>query len=90
MPIAPFLLMSKVSLLSRIILIACLWEIISLIIGIKEILIDGRSGLLLAKIIRDSGGKVVKQRLGYVNFIKTMFEKNVLFGCQVRVTFYFI
>ena len=47
-----------------------------------EIIIDGRLSLLLPKLIKKQGGKVLRHRSGYANIIKTMSEKKLSFGCE--------
>ncbi|MFA6525822.1 MAG: hypothetical protein WCT26_00195 [Candidatus Buchananbacteria bacterium] len=46
------------------------------------IVADARLNLAIEKAIRDSGGKILVHRAGYANFIKTMTEKKLLFGCE--------
>jgi phosphomannomutase len=47
-----------------------------------EIVIDGRLSLLLPKLIKSKGGRVLRHRAGYANIIKTMSENKLLFGCE--------
>jgi len=46
------------------------------------IVADARLGLLIADTIKKNGGKAYIQRSGYANFITTMDDKKLLFGCE--------
>ena len=56
-----------------------------IILGLKPgsvIVADARLNLAIVKAVADQGGKILVQRSGYANFIKTMTEKKLLFGCE--------
>jgi phosphomannomutase len=44
--------------------------------------IDARLNLALNEVIKNNGGKVLRHRSGYANFIHTMSRKGLLFGCE--------
>ncbi len=46
------------------------------------VVIDARLNLALSQTIKSQGGKVLSHRSGYANFIKTMSERNLQFGCE--------
>lgn len=46
------------------------------------IVADARLNLAIEKTIKSNGGKILVHRAGYANFIKTMTEKKLLFGCE--------
>jgi len=50
--------------------------------GALQVVIDARLGLALSEVIKFGGGKVLRHRSGYANFIKTMKQKNLMFGCE--------
>lgn len=49
--------------------------------GLK-LVIDARLNLALSATIKSHGGKVLRHRSGYANFINTMSRKGLLFGCE--------
>jgi len=57
-------------------------EIILKRYGALQIVIDARLGLALGNVIKNYSGKVLRHRSGYANFIKTMKQKDLMFGCE--------
>lgn len=63
--------------------INCLLSQIMLQIKPKmTVAVDARLSLAIVKAIKDAKGKVLTHRSGYANFIKTLSEKKLLFGCE--------
>ena len=63
--------------------INCLLSQIMLKIKPKmTIAVDARLSLAIAEAIEEAKGKALPHRAGYANFIKTMSEKKMLFGCE--------
>ncbi|MFA5047428.1 MAG: hypothetical protein WC516_00115 [Patescibacteria group bacterium] len=47
-----------------------------------KIVVDARLVLAISQVIKNNQGQVFVHRSGYANFIKTMTEKKLLFGCE--------
>ena len=56
-----------------------------IILGLKKnikIVVDARLTLAISQVIKNNHGQVLIHRSGYANFIKTMTQKRLLFGCE--------